>query len=218
MPGFARAMQRAEREWKQSSLLILSFLRHLSEHSALQTLDAAMPYIEMITAVGLDSSELGNPPEKFSRVFAKAKTLGLLRVAHAGEEGPPEYIWQALNDLDVQRIDHGVRSIEDEVLVRELTRRQMPLTVCPLSNIKLRVFAHMAQHNILQLIDKGMLITVNADDPSYFGGYLNDNYQALIDHLPISRAQLKALATNSFTASFLAEDKKAYWQKRIAEH
>lgn len=218
MPGFTRAMERAEQEWGQSSLLILSFLRHLSEHSALQTLDAALPYLDMITAVGLDSSELGNPPEKFSRVFAKAKELGLLRVAHAGEEGPPEYIWQALNDLDVQRVDHGVRSIEDEKLVIELTRRQMPLTVCPLSNIKLRVFEHMGQHNILQLIDRGLLITVNADDPSYFGGYLNDNYQALIEHLPVTRAQLKVLVANSFTASFLPKDKKAYWHQRIAEY
>ena len=218
MPGFARAIEQARQEWGQSSLLIMSFLRHLSEQSALDTLDAAQPYLHMITAVGLDSAELGNPPEKFTRVFARGKELGLLRVAHAGEEGPPEYIWQALNALDVQRIDHGVRSIEDAALISELASRQMPLTVCPLSNIKLCVFSHMRQHNILQLLDKGMLVTVNADDPSYFGGYLNDNYQALVDHLPVTNSHIKKLAANSFTASFLSEEKKAYWKKRVMEH
>ncbi|MFQ3196560.1 MAG: adenosine deaminase [Paraglaciecola sp.] len=218
MPGFARAIEQAKQQWGQSSLLIMCFLRHLSEQSALETLTAAQPYLHMVTAVGLDSAELGNPPEKFTRAFAKAKEWGLLRVAHAGEEGPPEYIWQALNLLDVQRIDHGVRSIEDDVLMRELARRQMPLTVCPLSNIKLCVFTHMGQHNILQLLDKGMLVTVNADDPSYFGGYLNDNYQALVDHLPVTHSQLKKLAANSFTASFLSEDKKTYWTQQVLAH
>ncbi|MFQ3237626.1 MAG: adenosine deaminase [Paraglaciecola sp.] len=218
MPGFARAIEQAKQQWGQSSLLIMSFLRHLSEQSALDTLMTAQPYLHMLTAVGLDSAELGNPPEKFTRVFAKAKEWGLLRVAHAGEEGPPEYIWQALNALDVQRIDHGVRSIEDEVLMSELVRRQMPLTVCPLSNIKLCVFTDMGQHTILHLLDKGILVTVNADDPSYFGGYLNDNYQALLDHLPVTHNQLKKLVANSFTASFLSKDKKAYWKRQVLEH
>jgi len=215
MPGFMRAMDKAHTEWGQSSLLIMSFLRHLSEKSALDTLEAAAPYMQMITAVGLDSAELGNPPEKFTRVFAKAKKLGLLRVAHAGEEGPPAYIWGALNALDVDRIDHGVRSIEDAELVEVLKRQQMPLTVCPLSNIKLRVFDNMGQHNILHLLDQGLLVTVNADDPSYFGGYLNDNYHALIDNLVINAEQLKALAANSFKASFLDEASKSLWINKV---
>jgi adenosine deaminase len=215
MPGFKRAMDKAQAQWGQSSLLIMSFLRHMSEQSALDTLDAAAPYLPMITAVGLDSSELGNPPEKFSRVFAKAKALGLLRVAHAGEEGPPAYVWGALNALDVDRIDHGVRSIEDPELVQVLLRRQVPLTVCPLSNIKLRVFDHMGQHNILHLLEQGLLVTVNADDPSYFGGYLNDNYHALIDNLAITAEQLKVLTVNSFKASFLDEASKTFWIDKV---
>jgi adenosine deaminase len=218
MPGFARAMEQAKQQWGQSSLLIMSFLRHLSEQSALDTLIAARPYLHMLTAVGLDGSELGFPPEKFTRAFAKAKEWGLLQVAHAGEEGPPEYIWQALNLLDVQRIDHGERSIEGEELVSELARRQIPSTICPLSNIKLGAFPSMGQHNISQLLDKGILVTVNADDPSYFGGYLNDNYQALVDHLSINYRQIKKLAANSFTASFLSEDKKVFWKQQVLEH
>jgi adenosine deaminase len=215
MPGFKRAMDKAQTEWGQSSLLIMSFLRHMSEQSAVDTLDAAAAYLPMITAVGLDSAELGNPPEKFTRVFAKAKKLGLLRVAHAGEEGPPAYVWGALNALDVDRIDHGVRSVEDAELMEVLKRRQTPLTVCPLSNIKLRVFDDMGQHNILHLLEQGLLVTVNADDPSYFGGYLNDNFNALIDNLAITSEQLKALATNSFKASFLDEASKALWIDNI---
>jgi adenosine deaminase len=215
MPGFKRAMDKAQAEWGQSSLLIMSFLRHMSEESALETLEASTPYLQMITAVGLDSSELGNPPEKFTRAFAKAKALGLQRVAHAGEEGPPAYIWGALNALDVDRIDHGVRSIEDPELIQILVHRQVPLTVCPLSNIKLRVFEHMRQHNILHLLEQGLLVTVNADDPSYFGGYLNDNYHALIDNLAITAEQLKVLAANSFKASFLDEASKEYWIDKI---
>ena len=217
MPGFNRAIEQAKKEWGQSSLLIMSFLRHMSEQSAFDTLKTAKPYLHMICAVGLDSSELGNPPEKFTRVFAKAKELGLLRVAHAGEEGPPEYIWGALNELDVHRIDHGVRSIEDPELVAVLKERQMPLTVCPLSNIKLRVFNDMTQHNILQLVEQGMLVTVNADDPSYFGGYLNDNFHALAQHLPLNINQVKQLAANSFTGSFLVESEKQAWLQKIAE-
>ncbi|WP_166425709.1 adenosine deaminase [Paraglaciecola sp. 20A4] len=216
MAGFTRAMAQAEKEWGQSSLLIMSFLRHLSERNAFDTLTAAAPYLPMITAVGLDSSELGNPPEKFTRVFAKAKELGLMRVAHAGEEGPPEYIWSALHDLDVHRIDHGVRSVEDGALMKELVSRQMPLTVCPLSNIKLCVFDHMNEHNLLTLLEHGLMVTVNADDPSYFGGYLNDNYHALAAHLPINKQHIKTLASNSFKASFLSEEKKSHWLNQIS--
>ena len=213
MPGFLRAIKQAEQEWGQSALLIMSFLRHLSEESAMQTLHDAHNYLSHITAVGLDSSELGNPPEKFARVFAKAKQLGLKRVAHAGEEGPPAYVWGATHTLEVDRVDHGVRSIEDPALVAHLVANNIPLTVCPLSNTKLKVFAHMSEHNILDLLEQGLVVTVNADDPSYFGGYLNDNYFALIEHLPVTRQQLSQMIKNSFSASFLAEDAKQKWQE-----
>ncbi|MGO4893468.1 adenosine deaminase [Flavobacterium sp. W21_SRS_FM6] len=215
MPGFARAIKQAEKEWGQSCLLIMSFLRHLSEESAMQTLEEARHYLAMITAVGLDSSELGNPPEKFERVFAKARAYGLKRVAHAGEEGPPAYVWGATKSLAVDRIDHGVRSIEDAKLVAHLVKQQIPLTVCPLSNTKLKVFGHMTEHNILQLLEHGLVATVNADDPSYFGGYLNDNYFALIDHLPIEKSHLVQLVKNSFSASFLPEKVKQSWLAKI---
>lgn len=218
MAGFKRAIQQAEQEWGQSCLLIMSFLRHLSEQSAIETLNAAKPYLSDITAVGLDSGELGNPPEKFTQVFAMAKELGLKRVAHAGEEGPPAYIWGALNALDVQRIDHGVRSIEDPDLVAYLIGSQHPLTVCPLSNTKLKVYEQMQDHNILQLLDLGLMVTVNADDPSYFGGYLNDNYHALIDALPISQGQIQQLLENSFTASFLPDETKQYWLDKLSDY
>ncbi|WP_133471507.1 adenosine deaminase [Paraglaciecola marina] len=215
MAGFNRAMNQAKQEWGQSCLLIMSFLRHLSEESAIETLKAATPYLPNITAVGLDSSEMGNPPEKFTEVFKMAKALGLKRVAHAGEEGPPAYIWGALKTLDVHRIDHGVRSIEDPVLIEFLVDSQHPLTVCPLSNTKLKVFEHMQQHNILKLLDLGLLVTVNADDPSYFGGYLNDNYHALIDHLPINKEQLLVLLKNGFNASFLPEEDIKSWLLKL---
>lgn len=215
MPGFMRAIQQAKQEWGQSCMLIMSFLRHLSEESAIQTLDQARPFLHLITAVGLDSSELGNPPEKFTQVFALAKQLGLKRVAHAGEEGPPAYIWSATNVLEVDRIDHGVRSIEDAELVKYLVKNRIPLTVCPLSNTKLKVFEHMREHNILTLLDRGLLVTVNADDPSYFGGYLNDNYRALIEHLPLALAELVTLVKNGFEASFLPAAEKQKWLAKI---
>lgn len=215
MSGFAKAMAQAKAEWGQSSLLIMSFLRHLSEQSALDTLEQAKEHLHLIEAVGLDSSELGNPPEKFAKVFAEAKKLGLKRVAHAGEEGPPDYIWGATHVLDVHRVDHGVRSIEDDALVEYLVENNIPLTVCPLSNTKLKVFQHMSEHNILVLLDRGLLVTVNADDPSYFGGYLNDNYFALIEHLSLSHEQLKQLVKNGFEASFLSESQKQQWLAKI---
>jgi adenosine deaminase len=193
----------------------MSFLRHLTEQSAIDTLESARPYLHDITAVGLDSGELGNPPEKFARVFKTAKALGLKRVAHAGEEGPADYVWGALNVLDVHRIDHGVRSIEDPELIEFLIQSQHPLTVCPLSNTKLKVFEHMQQHNVLELLELGLMVTINADDPSYFGGYLNDNFFTIIDHLPIDRHQLHRLVKNSFNASFLSEKKKQQWLKII---
>lgn len=217
MPGFVRAMAQAEQEWGQSCLLIMSFLRHLSQDSAIATLKSAQAYLKDISAVGLDSGELGNPPEKFTEVFAMAKKLGLKRVAHAGEEGPADYVWGAIRALDVHRVDHGVRSIDDPQLIEFLIQSQHPLTVCPLSNTKLKVFEHMQQHNVLQLLDLGLLVTINADDPSYFGGYLNDNYFAIIDHLPIEKHHVHQLVKNSFHASFLPDEHKEQWLSKIAD-
>jgi adenosine deaminase len=218
MSGFKRAIKQAEQEWGQSCLLIMSFLRHLTEQSALDTLEASIEYLDDITAVGLDSSELGNPPEKFTQVFKMAKKLGLKRVAHAGEEGPAEYVWGALKALDVHRIDHGVRCIEDPELIEFLITSQHPLTICPLSNTKLKVFEHMQQHNVLELLDLGLMATINADDPSYFGGYLNDNFYALIDHLPINKHQIHQLVKNSFNASFLPTKHKTKWLEKLGSY
>ena len=215
MPGFARAMAQAKTQFGISVCLILSFLRHLSEQSAIDTLSQAQAYYPMITAVGLDSSELGNPPSKFTRVFAQAKALGFKVVAHAGEEGPPEYVWEAINLLNVNRIDHGVRSIEDERLMAYLKDEQIPLTVCPLSNLKLCVVNDMSQHNIIDLLNEGLLVTVNSDDPSYFGGYMNENFYALAEHLPLSETILVQLIKNSFTASFLSESQKQHWLAKV---
>ncbi|MBF6623857.1 MAG: adenosine deaminase [Pseudomonas stutzeri] len=183
-----------------SSGLILSFLRHLSEEEAFRTLEQAMPYRDAFFAVGLDSSEVGHPPSKFERVFAKARADGFLAVAHAGEEGPPEYIWQALDLLKVRRIDHGVRAAEDPRLIARLIDEQIPLTVCPLSNTKLRVFDDMSQHNILQLLEQGVKVTVNSDDPAYFGGYVTENFMALHESLDMTEDQARRLAQNSLDA------------------
>lgn len=214
MPGFLRAINEA-RHAGISVQLIMSFLRHLSEADAFATLEAAIPYYDVIDAVGLDSSELGHPPEKFERVFAKARDIGFKCVAHAGEEGPPDYIWQAINLLNVDRIDHGVRCQEDEDLMQLLIARQIPLTVCPLSNLKLCVVDNMAHHNILDLLDQGLLVTVNADDPTYFGGFLNDNFEALVKALDLSEKQLRQLVANSFTASFMADEDKQQWIDKV---
>ena len=208
--GMTRALQQARHEWGMSSGLIMCFLRHLSEEEAFATLEQALPYQGGLLGVGLDSSERGHPPEKFARVFARCRELGLHVVAHAGEEGPPEYIWTALDVLKAERIDHGVRCVEDEALVERLVREKIPLTVCPLSNVKLHVFDRLEQHNLLQLLDAGIVATVNSDDPAYFGGYVNDNFTALIEALPVQAHHLKQLAYNSFQAAFLEpEIKKA---------
>lgn len=183
-----------------SSGLILSFLRHLPEEQAFKTLEQAMPYRDAFFAVGLDSSEVGHPPSKFERVFAKARAEGFLAVAHAGEEGPPEYIWEALDLLKVSRIDHGVRAAEDPRLIARLIDEQIPLTVCPLSNTKLRVFDDMSQHNILQLLEQGVKVTVNSDDPAYFGGYVTENFMALHESLGMTEEQARRLAQNSLDA------------------
>ena len=183
-----------------SSGLILSFLRHLPEEAAFKTLEQAMPFRDAFFAVGLDSSEMGHPPSKFERVFAKARAEGFLAVAHAGEEGPPEYIWEALDLLKVSRIDHGVRASEDPKLIERLIDEQIPLTVCPLSNTKLCVFDDMSQHNILQMLEQGVKVTVNSDDPAYFGGYVTENFMALHESLGMTEDQARRLAQNSLDA------------------
>lgn len=183
-----------------SSGLILSFLRHLPEEDALHTLQQAMPFRDLFFAVGLDSSETGHPPSKFTNVFAKARAEGLLAVAHAGEEGPPEYVWEALDLLKVSRIDHGVRAWEDPRLMARLIEEQIPLTVCPLSNTKLRVYQDMSEHPILKMLEQGAMVTVNSDDPAYFGGYLTENFQALHTDLAMTQQQAKRLAENSLNA------------------
>jgi adenosine deaminase len=186
----------------------MCFLRHLSEDEAIATLEDALPYRDKIIGVGLDSSEVGHPPEKFARVFERARQLGLHLVAHAGEEGPPAYIESALDVLNVERIDHGVRCLEDATLVERLVRERMALTVCPLSNIKLRVFDVMGGHNLRELLDAGLVATVNSDDPAYFGGYMNDNFIAAFEALPLDASHAKTLARNSFEASFLEPEQK----------
>ncbi|WP_372738378.1 adenosine deaminase [Neptunomonas sp.] len=206
--GISAALKQAETELGISSYLILSFLRHLSEEAAFETLEMALPYRDQFIAVGLDSSEMGHPPEKFQRVFAKARAKGFKAVAHAGEEGPAEYVWSALDLLNVDRIDHGVRAYEDAGLMQRLIDEQIPLTVCPLSNTRLKVFADMADHTILKMLGQGVMVTVNSDDPAYFGGYVAENYMALYQSLEMSPAQARQLAINSIKASFLPDERK----------
>jgi len=203
--GLSRACQQAQAQWGISAHLVLCFLRHLSEDDAFATLEAALPYREHFIGVGLDSSEVGHPPEKFARVFARCRELGLRVVAHAGEEGPPDYIWQALDVLQVERIDHGVRSLEDPALVARLAATRVPLTVCPLSNLKLRVVSDLKDHPMKRLLDAGLCATVNSDDPAYFGGYLNENFVQTVQALNLSETDVVQLARNSFEASFLSE-------------
>jgi len=209
--GIQRALQDGETRLGITSGLILCFLRHLSADAAMQTLSEALSYREWILAVGLDSSEVGHPPSEFRTVYDRAREAGLLAVAHAGEEGPPAYVWEALDILKARRIDHGVRCVEDERLVGRLIEEQIPLTVCPLSNVKLRVFPTLEQHNLKRLLDRGLLVTVNSDDPAYFGGYVGDNLQASAAALGLRRDQLLTLARNSFVASFLEDGpRRAY--------
>jgi adenosine deaminase len=207
--GIRRALDDGRRELGISSELILCFLRHLSEEDALATWEAAVPFKAELAGVGLDSGERGNPPTKFARVYEKARAAGLRAVAHAGEEGPPAYIYEALDVLKVERIDHGVRCVEDEALVSRLAREQVPLTVCPLSNVKLCVFPEMAQHNLGALLARGLRVTINSDDPAYFGGYMVDNYRAVASALPIGAPELLRLAENAVTASWIPEARKA---------
>ena len=207
--GLARAVARARAELGMSAALILCFLRHLSQADALATLEQALPYREHFIGVGLDSSERGQPPEKFTQAFARARALGLHAVAHAGEEGPPAYVWGALDVLQVARIDHGVRSLEDAALVARLVQGKVPLTVCPLSNLKLRVVPELAAHPLARMLEAGLVATVNSDDPAYFGGYLNENFRAIFAALPLDGAHAYTLARNSFEASFIEAEAKA---------
>jgi adenine deaminase len=214
--GLRRACDRAASELGISAALILCFLRHLSEEAAFETLEQALPYREHFIGVGLDSSERGHPPEKFARVFARCRELGLHGVAHAGEEGPPAYIASALDVLQVQRIDHGVRCVEDPALVQRLAAMRMPLTVCPLSNVKLCVFPTLAQHNLPELLAAGLCATVNSDDPAYFGGYLLENFTQTFDALPqLGRAHARQLMVNSIDASFAPAADKVRWRREI---
>lgn len=215
MAGIGQALADAQSQFGLSHRLILCFLRHLEAADALQTLEQALPWRQAITAVGLDSSERGHPPAKFAAVFARARELGLRAVAHAGEEGPPEYIRQALDLLGVSRIDHGVRCEEDPELVERLRREAVPLTVCPLSNVKLKVFPRIEDHNLKRLLDRGLCVTVNSDDPAYFGGYVLENYLAVQQGLGLSRQDLVQLARNSIRASFLPAADQQRWDAAI---
>ncbi|MGI9219392.1 MAG: adenosine deaminase [Hydrogenophaga sp.] len=207
--GLSGACQKAEAELGISSALILCFLRHLSEEDAFATLQAALPYREHFIGVGLDSSELGHPPEKFERVFARCRELGLKVVAHAGEEGPPEYMWQAIDLLKVQRIDHGVAALQDPLLMAELAHTRLPLTVCPLSNLKLCVVNDLRDHGLKTMLDAGLCVTINSDDPAYFGGYMNANFEQTVAALQLSREDVVQLAKNSFEASFISDQRRA---------
>lgn len=206
--GIHRALEDAREQLSISSRLILCFLRHLSAEAAMDTLLEALPYKDRIAAVGLDSSEVGHPPSKFTAVFDRARAEGLLTVAHAGEEGPPAYIHEALDLLKVRRIDHGVRCIEDPELVERLAQSRMPLTVCPLSNVKLAVFEKLSDHNLKTLLDAGLCVTINSDDPAYFGGYIQQNFIETQEALGLDADDLRALARNAFEASFLSENDK----------
>jgi adenosine deaminase len=213
--GIRRALEDGEREFDISWRLILCFLRHLSADEAMRTLEQALPYKDAITAVGLDSSERGHPPSKFTAVFERARREGFLTVAHAGEEGPPAYIIEALDLLQVKRIDHGVRCEEDAALVERLARERVPLTVCPLSNVKLCVYPKIEQHNLKRLLDRGLCVMVNSDDPAYFGGYVAENYLAVQRGLGLSKRDISTLAANSIEASFLPPERKRALRERL---
>ena len=215
--GINRALINAQEKLGISSRLIMSFLRHLSEEKAFATLEESLPFRDMITAVGLDSSERGNPPEKFENVFAKAREYGFLAVAHAGEEGPPEYIWGALDLLKVSRIDHGNSCMFDKDLIETLSDNLIPLTVCPLSNLRLQVVKEISSHPLKAMLDSGLRVTVNSDDPAYFGGYLNDNFVTVAEGLSLTKEEIVELSHNSFVASFLPENLQQEYINRLKE-
>lgn len=218
MTGICRALDRAQYELGISSKLIMCFLRHLDEASAFETLLAARPYLDRITGVGLDSSELGRPPNLFQQVFTRAAELGLKRVAHAGEEGPPEYIFEALDMLGVDRVDHGNRSLENEGLIKRLVDESMPLTVCPLSNLRLAVVNDLSDHPIRKMLALGLNACINSDDPAYFGGYVNENFYALIDATGLNRDEILQLIINGFESSFLTQSEKQVHLDRIRKY
>ena len=213
--GIYKALQKAQKEFGLSFKIIMCFLRHLDEEEGFKVLDEAFTHKDKIYGVGLDSSETDNPPNKYEKLFKKAIKYGFITVAHAGEEGPPEYIWEALNLLNVKRIDHGVQCLKDEKLVEKLSKNQIPLTVCPLSNIKLRVFNKLEEHNLKKMLDKKLMIMINSDDPAYFGGYLNQNLIETQAALNLSQDEVKRLLINSFKSSFLSEDIKKEWINKI---
>jgi len=214
LEGITAGLAEGERDLGVTWRLILCFLRHLSAEAAMATLETALPHRDVITAVGLDSSELGNPPSKFAAVFDRARAEGFLTVAHAGEEGPPAYITEALDLLHVRRVDHGVRCLEDDAVVDRLVAEQVPLTVCPMSNVKLRVFPDLAHHNVGRLLARGLCATINSDDPAYFGGYIGDNYAATAEALGLGRDEMVQVARNSFAASFLDDTQR---ERQLAE-
>jgi adenosine deaminase len=216
--GIHRALEDGETRLGVSSGLILCFLRDLSEAAALQTLEQARPFVPHLTAVGLDSAEVGNPPSKFTGVFRRAREMGLPGVAHAGEEGPPEYIWEALDLLEARRIDHGVRCLEDDQLVARLVAEQIPLTVCPFSNVRLRVFSSLYEHDLPTLVRRGLLVTVNSDDPAYFGGYVADNLIAVASACGLGRTEVVQLARNSFRAAFLPDAVRDGYLAELDQH
>ena len=213
--GIHKALLKANKEFGLTSKIIMCFLRHLDEAAAFEILDLALLHKDKIVGVGLDSSEIGHPPRKFERVFKKAIEKGFLTVAHAGEEGPPEYIWEALNLLKAKRIDHGVQCLHDKKLVQKLRDDQIPLTVCPLSNTKLRVFNKLKEHNLKKMLNIGLMVMVNSDDPAYFGGYINKNLIECYTELNLSMSEVKTLIINSFKSSFLKEEIKKRWIEKI---
>jgi adenosine deaminase len=215
--GIRSALDDGKEKLGISSKLIMCFLRHLDEAAAFETLNQALPYKNWIAGVGLDSSEMGHPPSKFQRVFSKARDEGFITVAHAGEEGPAEYVWEAINLLKVSRIDHGNRSLDDEQLIKYLIKTQIPLTVCPLSNLELKVVNNLKDHPLLKLMEAGLMVTINSDDPAYFGGYMNENYTQIASALNLTKKQITQLAKNSFKSSLLPDVEKEEMIKQV-EH
>ncbi|MFT5259773.1 MAG: adenosine deaminase [Saprospiraceae bacterium] len=216
--GIHAALVKGQHDHGISFGIIMCFLRHLDEQSAIETLEAATPFLDKIIGVGLDSSEMGHPPSKFVNVFAKAKALGLKLVAHAGEEGPSDYVWQAINLLNVDRIDHGNTAMQDPRLIQHLVKTQMALTVCPLSNTKLCVVDHMKNHPLPAMLNAGLCVTLNSDDPAYFGGYMNENFNAVAANLPLSRDQLALLSRNSFKAAFISDERRDELMSSLASY
>jgi len=216
--GIHSALEDAKEKLGISSQLIMCFLRHLDEVAAFDILEQALPYKKWIAGVGLDSSEMGHPPSKFENVFSKALDEGFITVAHAGEEGPAAYVWEAINLLKISRIDHGNRSLEDDQLIKHIAEKQIPLTVCPLSNLALKVVEDLKDHPMLQLMEAGLMVTINSDDPAYFGGYMNENYIQIAAALNLSKKQITELAKNSFKASFLSDVEKEKLMNQVEDY